>query len=183
MATSYHSGHLHLVEKHNHIWTGLTSITRYNLNSLTSSSVTPNFRHQRSISFLTYGLSLCLSPTNTPGPMKDHKELHALIDSSALGNVPWQCMETFFDKDDASPWKQKAYEVWYCNPDIVVSNMLANPNFNGQFDVHPILILMDTKCDAGAMLCLGILLGNTLWVGLFRIPGVLLVLVATYWRS
>ena len=103
-----------------------------------------------------------LSESNTPGPMKDHKELHALIDSSALGNVPWQCMETFFDKDDASPWKQKAYEVWYCNPDIVVSNMLANPNFNGQFDVHPILILMGTKCDAGAMLCLGILLGDTL---------------------
>jgi Plavaka transposase len=68
--------------------------------------------------------------------MKDHKELHALIDLSALDNVPWQCMETFFDKNNASPWKQKANEVWYCNPNVIVSNMLANSDFNGQFDVR-----------------------------------------------
>jgi hypothetical protein len=75
--------------------------------------------------------------------MKDHKELHGLIDSSALGNVPWQCLETVFDEDSlrASPWTQTTYEVWYRDPDIVVSNMLANPDFNGQFEDRPYIDL------------------------------------------
>jgi hypothetical protein len=74
--------------------------------------------------------------------MKDHWELHMLIDSSMLGDVPWQCMVMTFDKDsNALPWTQMTYEVWYRNPEIVVSNMLANLDFNGQFDVCPYIDL------------------------------------------
>jgi hypothetical protein len=70
--------------------------------------------------------------------MKNHGELHTLINSSTLGNVPWQCMVTNNDSVDLekSPWAQTTYEVWYCNPEIVVSNMLANPDFDGQFDLR-----------------------------------------------
>ena len=83
-----------------------------------------------------------LSEFDAPGPMKDHRELHTLIDSSMLGDVPWQCMVTTFDKDsNALPWTQMTYEVWYRNPEIVVSNMLANLDFNGQFDVCPYIDL------------------------------------------
>ena len=84
-----------------------------------------------------------MSEFNAPSPMKDHKELHALIDLSALGNIPWLCMVTSFNKDSEhiSSWKQAKYEVWYYNPNIVVSNMLANPNFNGQFDFCPYIDL------------------------------------------
>jgi hypothetical protein len=80
---------------------------------------------------------------DAPGPMKDHRELHTLIDSSTLGDVPWQCMVTTFNKDtrNASPWTQTAYEIWYRNPEIVVSNMLDNPDFDGQFDVRPYIDL------------------------------------------
>jgi len=83
-----------------------------------------------------------LSEFSAPGPMKDHRELHALINLSTLGNVPWQCMATKVNKNKgASPWSQTIYEVWYRNPEIVVSNMLANPDFDGQFDVRPFIDL------------------------------------------
>jgi hypothetical protein len=29
------------------------------------------------------------------------------------------------------------YEVWYRNPDAVISAMLGNPDFEGQFDLRP----------------------------------------------
>jgi hypothetical protein len=75
--------------------------------------------------------------------MKNHGELHTLIDSSTLGDVPWQCMVTNNDSVDLEklPWAQTTYEVWYRNPKIVVSNMLANPDFDGQFDLRPYIDL------------------------------------------
>ena len=51
-------------------------------------------------------------------------------------------MVTMFDKDNnALPWTQTTYEIWYRNPEIVISNMLANLDFDGQFDVHPYIDL------------------------------------------
>ena len=35
-------------------------------------------------------------------------------------------------------WMQTSYEVWYHNPEIVVSNMLSNPDFNGQVSLQGI---------------------------------------------
>ncbi|KAJ3511752.1 hypothetical protein NMY22_g15551 [Coprinellus aureogranulatus] len=34
-------------------------------------------------------------------------------------------------------WKKKPYEVWFRDPDTVLANMLANPDFNGEFDYQP----------------------------------------------
>jgi len=69
-------------------------------------------------------------------PFKNHEEMHATIDVSRLGDVPWQCMVTDIaeDVDDRTPWTQMRYKIWYCNPDSVVSNMLDNPDFDRQFD-------------------------------------------------
>jgi hypothetical protein len=65
--------------------------------------------------------------------------MYATIDSSVLGDVPWQCMVTEVpDVDEHAPsWKRTSYEVWYRDPEIVVSNMLSNPDFDGQFDICP----------------------------------------------
>jgi len=73
-------------------------------------------------------------------PFKNHVDMHATIDSSVLGDVPWQCMVTQVpdDVNERTPiWMRNSYEVWYCDPEIVVSNMLSNPDFNGQFDLCP----------------------------------------------
>ena len=76
-------------------------------------------------------------------PFHNHEELYSVIDSSPLGDVPWQCMETLLpdDSDQAPGWRHKTYEIWYRNPDIVVSNMLSNPDFDGQFDMCPYIDL------------------------------------------
>ena len=76
-------------------------------------------------------------------PFHNHEELYLVIDSSPLGDVPWQCMETLLpDNGDQAPgWRHKTYEIWFRNPDIVVSNMLSNTDFDGQFNMSPYIDL------------------------------------------
>ncbi|KAI0287588.1 hypothetical protein B0F90DRAFT_1828128 [Multifurca ochricompacta] len=57
------------------------------------------------------------SGLDTSEPFKCHQDLYAKIDSSPLGDVPWQCFITGFSEDlrvpvDAPSWKQTSYEVW-----------------------------------------------------------------------
>jgi len=77
---------------------------------------------------------------NATSPFRSHQEMHSIIDSSILGDVPWQCMVTGVPEDideHAPSWMQTNYEVWYRDPDTVVSMMLDNPDFEGQFDLCP----------------------------------------------
>jgi len=71
-------------------------------------------------------------------PFKNHEDMHAKIDASRLGDVPWQCMVTSIPPgvDEHTTWMQTSYEVWYRNPDTVLSNMLDNPDFEKQFDMR-----------------------------------------------
>ena len=81
-----------------------------------------------------------LADVDASAPFRSHQEMHLIIDSSILGDVPWQCMVTGVseDVDGNSPsWMQRTYEVWYRDPDAVVSMMLNNPDFEGQFDLRP----------------------------------------------
>lgn len=81
-----------------------------------------------------------VSGSDVSAPFKNHEEMHATIDASTLGDVPWECLETRLSEDinEGSPsWMRTAYEVWYRNPDTVISAMLGNPGFNGQFDLRP----------------------------------------------
>jgi hypothetical protein len=85
-----------------------------------------------------------MAAQDTSSPFKDHKELYVTIDTSTLGDVPWECLVTRFPEDtDKSvlSWMQETYEVWYCNPDTVISTMLDNPDFKGQFDLCPYIDL------------------------------------------
>ena len=81
---------------------------------------------------------------DTSAPFKSHEDLHTTIDSSILGDVPWQCMVTQVpeDADQGMPsWMRTSYEVWYRDPEVMVSNMLSNPDFDGQFDMCPYIEL------------------------------------------
>lgn len=71
-------------------------------------------------------------------PFEGHEDLYATIDSSTLGDIPWQRLVTGIpdDTNEHSPsWMQTQYEVWYRDPEAVVSAMLSNPDFDGQFDL------------------------------------------------
>lgn len=95
-------------------------------------------------------------------PFKNHEELHSTIDKSALGDVPWECFVTRFPEDvneSAPSWMQKTYEVWYRNPDAVISAMLGNPDFEGQFDLRP---YVDLNPD-GTRRWNNVMSGNLAW--------------------
>ena len=34
-----------------------------------------------------------------------------------------------------SNWKKEEYDIWYHDPEVVVWNMIANPDFEKEFDV------------------------------------------------
>ncbi|KAI0297314.1 hypothetical protein B0F90DRAFT_1811137 [Multifurca ochricompacta] len=107
------------------------------------------------------------SGLDTSEPFKCHQDLYAKIDSSLLGDVPWQCFITGFSEDlcvpvDALSWKQTSYEVWYRDPDLAISAMLDNPDFEGHFDMCPYMELDEhgPVCDN----CWGdIMLANISW--------------------
>ncbi len=85
-----------------------------------------------------------MSEFDAPAPFDSHEHMHALIDSSTLGDVPWQCLVTTVPEgvDEGAPsWMQTPYEVWYRDPETVVSAMLGNPDFRGQFDLRPYIDL------------------------------------------
>jgi Plavaka transposase len=34
-------------------------------------------------------------------------------------------------------WRKQEYDIWYRDPEVVVRNMLANPDFEKEIDVAP----------------------------------------------
>ena len=74
------------------------------------------------------------------GPFANYKEIYDMIDASSEGDAPWKCMKTVVPDDLASTapsCKKKEYKIWFRDPDVVLSNMLANPDFDGEFDTTP----------------------------------------------
>lgn len=102
-----------------------------------------------------------LSLSGTPAPFRSYQEMHMFIDSSMLGNFPWRCLVSSPDGvDEHVPgWKQMSYEVWYHNPNAVVSTMLDNPDFDGQFNLCPYI---DLDAD-GRLRWSNVISGNTAW--------------------
>jgi Plavaka transposase len=102
-----------------------------------------------------------LSVSGARAPFRSCREMHAFIDSSMLGDSPWQCLTRVPDVVDerAPSWKRMSYEVWYRNPDAVVSAMLDNPDFNGQFDLRPYI---DLSAD-GRRRWSNVMSGNIAW--------------------
>jgi hypothetical protein len=121
------------------------------------------------------------------GPFRSHQEMHDILDSSVLGDIPWQCVVTGIADSvtEHSPtWMQKRYEVWYRDPEAVISTMLANQDFNGQFDLCPYIDL-----DAsGRRRWNNVMSGNIAWrrcvSAMFRIPDLVLMipLIGRYHR-
>lgn len=78
-------------------------------------------------------------------PFRSASHLYATIDAIQSGGVPWECMKVSPNIDltkgeDIPPaWKTKDYEVWYCDVDRVIAEMLDNPDFKDQFDTCPFI--------------------------------------------
>ncbi|KAK7062590.1 hypothetical protein VNI00_000078 [Paramarasmius palmivorus] len=83
-------------------------------------------------------------------PLANHPELVESIDKIREGSAPWNCFESVIEEDlgqDTPDWKKVTYQVWYRNPDTVISNILANCDFANEFDVCPyVRVGPDGKC-------------------------------------
>lgn len=73
------------------------------------------------------------------GPFHDYRHLYETIDATTVGDAPWKCFvtEPLNAAADAPAWARQQYEVWYRDPDVVIANMLDNPDLNGAFDTTP----------------------------------------------
>ena len=80
-------------------------------------------------------------------PFANISDLHNAIDSTPLGDVPWQSMSMTYDSPlpdgDAPSWMTSEYEAWFCNPHMVVKDMLRNPDLKGRFDVGPVQVFTE----------------------------------------
>ncbi|KAJ6574091.1 hypothetical protein B0H19DRAFT_1341063 [Mycena capillaripes] len=66
------------------------------------------------------------------GPFQDYKHIYDTIDATSCFQK-----EPFNPAPDAPAWARQQYEIWYRDPDVVIANMLDNPDFDGAFDTTP----------------------------------------------
>lgn len=73
-------------------------------------------------------------------PFENHQDLLRTIDEIKDGSAPWKCFETEVKENlpsNAPEWQKVSYQVWYRDPDVVITNILANPDFASEFDAAP----------------------------------------------
>ena len=88
--------------------------------------------------------SLSAAKDDTSAPYDSCRTLYTTIDAIQYGDAPWQCMSAFGaplasddDFEHAASWKTQEYNIWYRDPDVVIRNLLDNPDFASQFDTTP----------------------------------------------
>ena len=74
-------------------------------------------------------------------PFLNNHDLYGTIDSTPLGDVPWQTFSISFDgplpEDNVPPWMEDKFDIWYHDPHLIAKNILANPDFANEFDFVP----------------------------------------------
>lgn len=75
-------------------------------------------------------------------PFIDHNDMFNSIDSIPTGDVSWESFDVSYEgegniPEDVPDWMQEKSRVWYRNPHEVVRNLIANPDFKGEFDYAP----------------------------------------------
>ncbi|XP_006454911.1 hypothetical protein AGABI2DRAFT_148229 [Agaricus bisporus var. bisporus H97] len=96
------------------------------------------------------------------GPFASASQMYETIDSIQLGDAPWLHLQAVIpheQAENAPSWKKKLYDIWYRDPDVVLKQMLENPDFNGEFDYAPYIDL-DMN---GERVWSGVMSGNYAW--------------------
>ncbi|KAF9044507.1 hypothetical protein BDZ89DRAFT_1099714 [Hymenopellis radicata] len=79
-------------------------------------------------------------PMEAEAPFVNHADMQDQIDAIPLGSAPWKCLVVKPPANlpnDAPEWRKEEYQVWYRDADVVLSNILANPDFAKEFDAAP----------------------------------------------
>ena len=73
--------------------------------------------------------------------MQVTQHIYDTIDTTILGDVPWQSFSVEFNGDvseldhEGAPWKLKSYDVWFRDPRLILHNQLGNRDFAGKIDL------------------------------------------------
>ena len=81
-----------------------------------------------------------LAPYDAAPPFASHSELCKTIDSIPIGGIPWRSITLSYNGEtpnNAPPWMQAEYTVWYRDPYMLFKNMLKNTEFAGHIDYAP----------------------------------------------
>jgi len=82
-----------------------------------------------------------LAPHGDDPPFRNHTDLYNTIDLTPIGDVPWESFTVKYDgvhpDDERLAWMDTEFEVWFRNPKQLIEHMIANPDFNGEFDCSP----------------------------------------------
>jgi len=73
--------------------------------------------------------------------------MYECIDATRFRDAPWKCFTVGYAGNigpDNPSWKSAEYEVWYHDPEVIMSQMLDNPDFDGQYDYVPYIGLDKT---------------------------------------
>lgn len=74
-------------------------------------------------------------------PFANSADLYNVIDSTQLGDVPWQAFSVTYDGEipDGVPptWMSNSHEVWYRDPLKVMENQIGNQDFGTDMDFAP----------------------------------------------
>ena len=74
-------------------------------------------------------------------PFKNARDMYKTIDQATLGGVPWESFKLRYqdevDPEQSPSWMTAEHTVWYRDPDQVIKNLLANPDFAGDMDFSP----------------------------------------------
>jgi hypothetical protein len=82
-----------------------------------------------------------LAKYDDTAPFKSHKDLYETIDATTLGDANWKSFSTTYTgvlpQRVIPSWMKATYDVWYRDPHDLIHNMLANPDFDAEFDCSP----------------------------------------------
>ena len=78
--------------------------------------------------------------TGGEGPFTAHKDIYSTIDTTNLGDTPWNHFNlNYLGEQNKNPplWQMGNITVWFHNPLTIIHNLLSNPDFNGSCDYSP----------------------------------------------
>lgn len=81
--------------------------------------------------------ALSMAQHDDLGPFESYQHLYDAIDAMKLGDAPWQHFSAAYSGQtdaDSPSWQRGEYDVWFRDPDVVIANMLDNPDFHNQTD-------------------------------------------------
>lgn len=114
-------------------------------------------------------------PSGKEPPFDDHHHLYSTIDSSEVGETPWQSFNLSYCGEapavDTPEWMKAKHEVWYRDPKAVMHDLLSNPDFKDEFDYTPYREFRDGKRRWSDFMS-----GNWSWNQSVCIPSVVLIL-------